>query len=148
MGFNESVSGEHIIEDIVDAFQRGASISKSITYADSSVTVTVNATFASKGTFICYLSGHAHIDFIGYSKVYPNQLICMVQGGVINSTMRSEATAHWKGMYDTPRVAGTATADSINVYAIDTIARLVKVAKIGSTLTDKFVPRSFAMFGY
>ena len=148
MGFNESVSGEHIIEDIVNAFQTGGSLVKSVTYPDSGTTVSVNAAFASKGTFVCYICGHAHVDFIGYSRVYPNQLVCMVQGAVINSSVRSEEQAHWQGMYDTPRIAGTSTQDSINVYAIDPLSRLVKVVKIGSTMTDKFVPRSFATFGY
>lgn len=148
MGFNESVSGEHIIEDIVDAFQRGANINKSITYPDSEVTVTVNATFTGKGVFACYICGHAHVDFIGCSPVYPNQLVCMVQGAVINSSMRTEEQAHWQGMYDTPRISGTSTQDSINVYAIDPLSRLIKVVKVGSTMTDKFVPRSFATFGY
>ena len=144
----ESASGDHPIQDIIDAFQRGATINKSYTYTEQEVTVTVNTTFSAKGVFIAYFCGHEHSDMIGYSKVYPNQLVCMVQGAVVDSTKRNEATAHWQGMYDTPRVSGTSTVDSINVYAIDRIARLVKVAKIGSTLTDKFVPRSFAVFGY
>ncbi len=148
MGFVETVSNDHPIADIVNAFQNGGTLDKSYTYSDTEVTVSVNVTFAAKGVFVCYICGHAHVDRIGYSQVYPNQLVCMVQGAVINSSKRTEAQAHWQGMYDTPRIAGTSTADSINVYAIDPLSRIVKVAKIGSTLTDKFVPRSFAVFGY
>lgn len=135
-----------IISDIINAFQGGKQLND--TYAIADTTVTVSADFTSEGTFVCYLCGHQHVDFIGYSKVYPNQLICMVQGGVINSSVRTEESAHWQSRYDTPRVEGTSTADSINVYSIDTTNRLLKVVKIGSTMTDKFVPRTFATFKF
>lgn len=135
-----------IISDIIDAFQRGASLTKTYTFSDSSPSVSVSATFTSNGKFVCFLCGHEHIDYVGYSKVYPKQLICMVQASTINSSTRDEASAHWQSKYDTPRVAGTSTADSINVYGVDVKNRLLKIVKIGSTMTDKFIPRSFSTF--
>lgn len=137
-----------IIADIVNAWQNGIAIDATYEVSDISDTLIVNDTFAEAGTFICYICGHEHIDYIGYFKKYPKQLVCIVQGAVVESTTRAESVAHWQSMYDTPRVPGTSTVDSINVYAIDTVSKLLKVVKIGSTLTDKFVPRSFATFKY
>lgn len=145
--FQSPTSGT-IISDIIDAFQNGTSLSETYTASDIRSTLTVNTTFSSKGTFICYICGHEHIDYVGYSTKYPSQLICIAQGGVVDSQSRPETEAHWQSMYDTPRVVGTSTQDSFNVYGIDTVNRLVKIVKIGSTLTDKFVPRSFATFRF
>jgi 3',5'-cyclic AMP phosphodiesterase CpdA len=143
-----AVNSAPIISDIINAFKHKKTLNKTYTYTDGDGSLNVNVTFSGYGKFICYIAGHEHVDVIGYSQIYPDQLICLVQGGVVTSSTRTEAQAHWQSKYDTPRVANTVTSDSINVYSIDTVQKLVKVVKVGSTVTDKFETRSFAVFGY
>lgn len=143
-----AVNSGPIISDIINAFKHKGTLSKTYSFTDNEDTLTVSASFSGYGNFICYICGHEHVDVVGYSTIYPDQLICMVQGGVISSTTRTEASAHWQSKYDTPRIENTVTADSINVYSIDTVERLVKIVKVGSTITDKFEARSLAVFGY
>lgn len=144
----EPVNSGPIISDIINAFKHKGTLTKTYTYTDGDGSINVSATFNGFGKFVCYVCGHEHVDVIGYSSIYPDQLICMVQAGVIEATTRPESEAHWQSKYDTPRIANTVTADSINVYSIDTVQKLVKVVKVGSTVTDKFETRSFAVFGY
>lgn len=143
-----AVNSDPIISEIINAFKHKGNLTKTYTYTDGSGSISVSAAFNGYGKFVCYIAGHEHVDVIGYSAIYPDQLICLVQGGVVNSSTRTEAQAHWQSKYDTPRVPNTVTSDSINVYSIDTAQKLVKVVKIGSTVTDKFETRSFAVFGY
>lgn len=144
---NGSPSGT-IISDIVNAYKHGLTLNKSYTATDTQAVLNVDTTFGSAGEFVCYMSGHYHVDYIGYSTLYNDQLMCFVQGSVINSRSRTEANAKWQSAYDTPRVEGTPTENSINIYGIDTKSKLLKVAKLGSTLTDKFVERKYAVFEY
>lgn len=143
-----AVNSGPIISDIINAFKHSSSLTQTYTYTDGDGSISVSASFNGYGKFVCFIAGHEHVDVIGYSPIYPDQLICLVQGGVVTSTTRTETQAHWQSKYDTPRIANTVTADSINVYSIDTVEKLVKVVKVGSTITDKFETRSFAVFGY
>ena len=145
---SSEIISDSVIEDIINAWQTSGTLEKTYTYTDIDTVLNVNVSFTKSGLFVCYLCGHEHVDYIGYSQKYPTQLICMVQGAVVDSNSRSDEVAHWQSRYDTPRVSNTSTMDSINVYGIDVKNRVFKVAKIGSTLTDKFVPRSFATFAF
>ena len=127
-----------IIFDIVNAFKHGLAINRS--YRNS--TLTANTEFTSQGEFICYVAGHYHIDRIGYMSNYPDQLMCLIQICAI------DVNPGFKRGHDTPRVKGTPTEDCINVYAFDTVSKLVKVARIGATYTDKFIERKCATFEY
>ena len=127
-----------IILDIVNAFKHGLSINQ--TYRGGALVA--NTTFSSSGEFICYIGGHLHLDYIGYSRTYNDQLMCIIQVCGIDSN------PNFKRDHDTPRIKNTPTEESINVYGFDTVSKLVKVVKIGSTLTDKFVERKYATFEY
>lgn len=142
---NTSKCSGAIIADIVDAFQNGTSLTRSYTYSDISGTINVSASFSNEGKFVCYLCGHHHIDAIGYSQIYPNQLICLITGALIHSDFKE---GNWLSRYDLPRFANTSTEIAMNLYGIDPINRLLKVYRIGSDITHKMDSRTVATFEF
>lgn len=133
------------IEDIIDAFKKGSSIDQTYTYTDGVDSITVSASFASKGEFIAYLCGHHHVDMIGYSRKYSDQLYLLVTCGCCVSNTRD---GKWSAVCDVPRKAGTVTEDAFNVYSIDRVNKYVKVLRIGSDVNDKLETRKSAVFEY
>ena len=79
---------------------------------------TINNFQTSGGKFICWLCGHAHFDFIGTVKNYPNQLCIVIESSGLKTN-------------DESRRSGTKTQDAFNVIGFDTINSMVKFARIG-----------------
>lgn len=125
-----------IIEDIVNAFKTGGTLTKDYTWDNISRTVSVNASFSGAGTFIAYLSGHLHRDCIAYSANYPDQLYlggncgCCYARGYANRPYGTEMSA-------LPRVEGEKSEDCFNVYGINMEAHLICVVRIGATINDR-----------
>lgn len=149
LGSASNICSGAIIADIVHAFQTAGSVSQTYTFSDTNDSVTVSASFASSGTFIGYVYGHAHVDQIGYSQRYANQLCLRMAGLVVDSSIgRSEATAHWKSRYDVPRMIDTPSEIIVNLYGIDPKNKLVKVLRIGSDVTHDMEERKMACFSF
>ena len=133
-----------IIEDIIEAFRTGVNINKSFSISNNDdATVTVTTNFSGAGTFIAYMIGHSHADMVGYSAYHPNQLYlhcpvsCLLpdygtEGGYMDNTRYNVGNE----VGDMPRVEGTQTQDCFNVYGIDTVNKIVKVVRVGSTVND------------
>lgn len=73
------------------------------------------------GTFICWLSGHMHVDCSGWIAYHNNQLAFVFD------------CAKCSGAYsDGDRVLGEKSQDSFNIISVDTNANLVKVVRVGN----------------
>lgn len=135
-----------IVEDIVDAFKNGTSIKQNYTYSDLSTTIAVDVTFASAGSFICYLTGHTHRDLCGYSSLHPDQLYLTVACGCVYGEADGYMLNVGEQSTDLPRIIGTKSEDCFNVYAIDLQNKKVKVVRIGSDVTADMTDRKCAIF--
>lgn len=141
-------NSDTIIEDIVAAFRSGVNITKTYTF-DNANPITVETDFSGEGDFICYIAGHTHIDMTGYSYYHPDQLYMMCPTSAVSGKDGSNQT-HIYGtvVSDLPRVDGTKTEDCFNVYAIDTINKLVKVVRVGADTNDLMEKREMAYYNY
>lgn len=72
----------------------------------------------SGGTFICWLSGHAHVDGFGYSAGYEGQL------NIINDTAS-------QGQQGGASLLDSKTQDCFNIIGVDTYSKLIKLVRIG-----------------
>lgn len=73
------------------------------------------------GKFICWLSGHMHVDCSGWIAYHNNQLAFVFE------------CAKCSGEYsDGDRVLGEKSQDSFNIISVDTNANLIKVVRIGN----------------
>lgn len=137
---------DNIIPSIVDAWQRGASLSKAIEpvieYTGVVEALNISADFTSRGVgnFVCYLVGHVHNDVVSHSTTYPNQLAI----GFCSSASGNFQNAS----SDLPRVPGTKTEDAITVVSFDTDAKRVNLVRVGSNVTYRMVRRDFESIPY
>lgn len=140
-----NLDGEQPIADIINAFKHGTSINKTYTYNDGGETLTVNTTFTTAGSFVAYMHGHYHIDRIGYSKKYSDQLYLDISIGCLQSDYR---VINWVDRIDTPRIVGDKSEDLFNLYAIDIENKVVKVARVGADMNDLLEERKLAIFTF
>ena len=87
---------------------------------NSSAIQAVSDFIAAGGDFVCWLTGHTHIDLIGTINGHQDQLVITLENGGLNDS--------WN---DSARVAGTKSQDSFNLIAFDVSAGFVKVARVG-----------------
>ncbi len=134
------------VEDIIDAFKHGKSINQTYTYNDGTPSISVNTSFSGDGDFIAYMNGHCHMDLMGYSRTYSDQLYLNVGIG-----------RHYSEEYPAIRIAEEATdiprddeknQDLFNVYGIDKKNRIVKVCRVGADVNDILEERKVAVFEY
>ena len=86
------------------------------TYCD-----TVQSFIEGGGDFICYISGHEHLDYILTCEAYPSQIVVCI------GECKDEDL--WG---DLEREAGTKSADLFNIIAVDTYAKNMKLIRIGA----------------
>lgn len=141
---NDTGDYPDMIPAIIDAWQRGTTLSKTYTpetiVAQPTLTVNANFTARGEGVFAGYLRGHSHGDYIAKMTNYPTQNVyCFA------------ATAHdgWQnGTSDLPRVTNDKTEDCITAVAVDKVARKVKLVRIGSNVTFDMVRRDMIAIPY
>ena len=81
------------------------------------------------GNFVVWLTGHVHMDYIGYNENYPEQLciaidaLCCYQSEAYNDADRTE---------------GMPSQDLYNIVTIDTYDKLLKIVRVGSNL-DRYL---------
>ena len=126
------------IEDIINAFKTGSSLNETYTFSDTSDTIIINDSFSSPGTFIAYINGHNHGDFIGSSSKYSNQLYLNVGAG----------NRSYGDVSDLQRQNGEKSEDCFNVYVVDKNHKLVKVIRVGSDVNDIMQNRKTAVYSY
>lgn len=134
MGENEYIaySGGTVIEDIINAYKNGESLSKEYR------TVTVETSFPVAGDFIAYMVGHYHADMIGYSQEYSDQIYLLCDQGRCTSNSAS----------DLARYEGFKSQNCFNAYVIDTQERKIKVIRVGADHNDILEKRKTLVLEY
>lgn len=131
----KSNQDNNLIPDIVDAFISKTTLSKTYSpLADSGVTsgyrVTVDADFTNRtdSNFICFLSGHTHMDIVGYVKGMTNNVlnISINDSGICDESVDS----------DLPRLDNTKSEDCFNVIAFDTDYKTIKIVRVGADMVS------------
>lgn len=141
--FSPESSQQGIVADIVDAWQRGTTLSHTYTCTDANLdSVTVSADFTSRGAgvLICFLTGHMHVDAIGHITSFTNQNVF---------TFASTNTGTWQNDWsDLPRADGTKAEDCITAIAVDTTNRDIYINRIGSSVSRWFTVREPSVISY
>lgn len=143
-----NIGGNKPVMQIIDAFISRTSISDS--YTDNGTTVNIIADFtgiASSIEFIAYITGHSHEDYIGYYENSTNRQLCLgiTSGNALYGYGSNKALANQE---DLPRGGSGVCQDAFNIYSIDRVRKVVKVARIGADLTFDFVPREYMEIPY
>ena len=138
------------IADIVDAFIGRTAILKAYTQTGNPSSVSVSADFSSaneNAEFVCYLSGHTHQDGVYYvpNREHLQLMLCItcatpVFGGA-NYKYLADCADLVRNTYDE-------SMDAINVYGIDTRAKVVKIARVGADTVYDFSERYWMTIPY
>ena len=144
------------IHKIIDAFISKTTLNLSYTTrtfpetGDSPVTVNVLADFtnvASGVEFIAHVSGHEHADRIGLVGSTTNRQVMMnvCCGIAMYGIGSSDILAR---LSDLPREGHGSTQDSFNIYAIDRVNKVIRIAKVGSNVSGDLRERKFMTISY
>ncbi len=82
----------------------------------------VDAFMKKGGDFIVWLTGHIHLDYMGYGEKFPEQL-CIA----IDSQRCYQSMAY----NDADRTEGMPSEDLYNLITIDTFDKLIKIIRVG-----------------
>ena len=135
-----------IIEDIINAFKHGTSLTRNYTWSDISETVSVDVSFATAGTFIAYMCGHYHMDVIGVSQNYSDQLYLVGNCGHGYSYLAGRSYGEeWTPL---SRVLGTKSEDCFNVYSINLEDKTIRVVRVGADINDKMEKVDFETYSF
>ena len=138
------------IRQIIDAFISKTSLSLSYTEGYSNLSISIDVDFSSVASgveFICYMCGHRHTDNIGYidNAVNP-QLVLNIASS--NCHYQRYVALAFATEEDIPRGDRGVTQDAFNVYAIDRINKVVKIARVGSGVNFEGIERRFLIASY
>lgn len=131
-----------LITDIVRAFINKETINKSYVQNGGVITTLLaNADFSNVNEgveFICYCSGHTHIDRISKLRNYPEQLELNIGCDNVNYCSGS----------DIAQIEGTTNEDIINVYSIDRNRGCINIVRIGGSVTNTMQKRDVLSINY
>lgn len=141
-GQDQTFTPRGMIADIVQAFIDATTLNQTYAITGGVVgDIVVNTDFSNKNIgseFICYLSGHTHLDSIHYLKNYPKQLELTIGCDNTNYTHNS----------DMAQIANTKSADVINVCSIDRNRGYVYVVRVGSDFSYTAQKRDYVALDY
>lgn len=136
------------VSKIIDAF-----ISKTtatITYTSQTVSITVSADFTSVASgveFIAHILGHEHVDWVGpLSGTVNRQLMLDVTCGI--AIYGPSNYAFLANISDLPRGGRGSTQDAFNIYSIDRVNKMVRIARVGSNITAEGKERKYMFIPY
>ncbi len=132
-----------IITDIINAWQNGTTLSETYPCTNTTLSsVVVTADFTSRGTgvFICYLTGHMHVDFVGHITKYPSQTVLAFSA--------TNTGTYQNGKDDIPRADYTKAEDCITSLAVDTTAKNIYIVRIGASVSKYFDVREPSAIPY
>lgn len=102
------------------------------------IPIAVNDFITNGGDFVCYIRGHEHYDYIGYSEEYPNQIHILIGwAGIVQG-----------GRVDSMKVDNTKTRDEFTIFAVDTYSKLIKLAKVGNNIDRYMRKKEFFCINY
>lgn len=107
--------------------------------ADVSICQSVQTFIDGGGDFICYVCGHQHGDYIGYSSAYPSQIAVLV-----DSASRTQSNQY----SDLMRVDGEISQDVYNVVVFDKSISAIKVVRIGCAVDNYMRHRDMICLDY
>ena len=146
-GYQSGLTG-NVFRNIIDTFiERGTA---TISYTSKGTSISVSADFSSVALgveFIAYVNGHLHIDLVGYM---PNARNLQLNLNV-TTTNAAYAPTSYNGMAnpsDLPRGCEGVTQDSFNIYAIDRVAKTVRIARVGSNIAGNLTERKYMVIPY
>lgn len=88
------------------------------------------------GSFLCYIVGHWHWDFLCYPTGHPDQLIISIASASDNRTQTKLSTN------DLPRFSDTRTQDAFNVITFDAENKIIKCVRVGANMNMYEQPRT------
>lgn len=141
--------GNRPIMQIIDGFIGKTSGTEAYTDNGTPVSVSYDFTSLASGVeFIAYVVGHRHEDWIGkYEKSAHLQISLGITCG--SAICSSNYYYGFSNQSDLPRNQGRgAMQDAVNVYGIDRDAGVIKVARIGSDVTELMDLRDFMTISY
>lgn len=130
------------IGDIIDAFIGKTTINKTYPQNGALTSLPVVGDFSTVNTgveFIAHLNGHYHIDQIGYLQETAHKQL------VLNVVAGQSKPGEWS---DLPRKEGTVCEDAFNVYGIDRVNKVVRVARVGSNVNCFLEERNYMVIPY
>ena len=137
----QSYCGSELIAQIVQAFIDRTVFNTSIKQTGGIVTtLNVNADFSTLGSseFICYCSGHTHLDMITRLKYYPNQIELNIGPNNIHYTDGTDIYQNGEGV----------TEILTNVYSIDRNRGYIYVVRLGADFSNTGQRRDFISLKY
>lgn len=143
--YNLSVEStqDGIITDIINAWQNGTTLSQTYTCTNTNLDdVTVSADFSDRGAgvFVCYVTGHMHVDFVGAITEYPTQHILAFSA--------TNCGTYQNGDDDLPRADNTKAEDCITALSVDTTSKTIYLTRIGSSVSKYFDVREPSAISY
>ena len=93
-------------------------------FASPEIADAVASFMAAGGEFICYLTGHVHIDLFGVGVAPYQDQLCI---SIATASAQNSATTYG----DTARVIGTKSQDCLNILGFDTTSKTIKIYRIG-----------------
>lgn len=97
------------------------------TQNESGASSIIDAFLSTNGTFVGYVCGHQHIDFVGNTgQIWQATLMCD----------RFENTNYYDGYSYTQRVANSINEQALSVLSLNTKTRNVVIRRIGAGWTD------------
>lgn len=120
------------IEDIINAYRTRGVISEAYTSKTSKLSnssVSKDFSDSNSNLYACMITGHTHFSAITKSKKYNDQIIVVCPSSSNNLYQRS---------FDDIRPNGD---NNIYTISVDTEYKLIKILKIGNTLTDDMIAR-------
>ena len=132
----------YIIEEIVEAWINGSTLSKTFNYTVSGsygtgIVIDVDYSSRGPGEFISYLGGHFHMSIVSETTKYGQPMY-----NVACASMRSAVQG------DTPRAEGTRSEDNFCALAVDREQKTVKIIQIGAHFTRDAVDRLLGNYSY
>lgn len=131
------------VNEIVDAWTKGTSLKKEYSpqiLAEYLPVISVDCDFTNRGTgiFATYLLGHSHYDVIAHDSY-----------GNLGVQLDCTANDNWQThVSDLPRTSDGKQQDCLTVVGIDTKRRLVKLVRIGSSITMTMTRRDMIAIPY
>ena len=121
------------------AFTRRDREIPSVDCCDISICQKVQTFIDNGGDFICYIGGHKHGDYIGYSSSYPVQISILV-----DSANRQQSNQY----SDLMRVDGEISQDLYNVVVFDKSISAIKIIRIGCAVDNYMRHRDMLCINY
>lgn len=138
---------ENISHPFTNVFSQGTESSITYDWSPTCYVDTVQDFIDDGGTFVCWITGHSHADYLRNIKIgntiYTDQLNVAITAASPSHDYPLTLTTG-----DLPREQGTPTESAFNVVTIDTVNKLLKIVRIGSDTTTKMTKREMMCYDY